>query len=164
MCQEFRVKNIKGTRNYFLEEKKHNELISRKHKKVCTTLNYIEQFLILTSTITRCISTSAFTSSIVIPIGIMNSATGLKVCAATAGIKKYKSIIEKKKRKHKIVLLSKSKLNSIEVLTSKGSINSVISHDVFVLIDNVLKEHNETKEEIKNLKISSSLSKILVYL
>ena len=38
-----------------------------------------------------------------------------------AGIKKYKSIIKKKKKKHdKIVLLAKSKLNGIEVLISKA--------------------------------------------
>ena len=48
----------------------------------------------------------------------------------TAGIKKYKSIIEKKKEKHdKIVLLAKSKSNSIEVLISKVLITSVISDD-----------------------------------
>ena len=35
-------KNIDQARNYLLEEIKQNELISRKHKKVCKTLNYIE--------------------------------------------------------------------------------------------------------------------------
>ena len=64
----------------------------------------------------------------------------------------------------KIVLLAKSKLNSIEVLISKALTNSVISHDEFVLINNVLKEYEEIKEEIKNLKTLSSLLKILVYL
>ena len=88
-----------------------------------------------------------------IPIGITSSAIGLKICAITAGIKKYKSIIKKKKKKHdKIVLLAKSKLNSIEVLISKALIDSVISHDEFVLINNVLKQYNEMKEETKNLK------------
>ena len=88
-----------------------------------------------------------------IPIGITSSAIGLKICAITAGIKKYKSIIKKKKKKHdKIVLLAKSKLNSIEVLISKALIDSVISHDEFVLINNVLKEYNEMKDEIKSLK------------
>ena len=62
--------NIDGTRNYFFEEIKQNELMSRKHNKVCTTLNYIEQLLILASTITRCISVSAFASLLDIPIGI----------------------------------------------------------------------------------------------
>ena len=49
-------------------------------------------------------------------------------------------------------MLAKSKLNRIEVLISKPLIGSVISHDEFVLINNVLKEYNEMKEEIKDLK------------
>ena len=62
------------------------------------------------------------------------------MCAITAGIKTYKSIVKKKKKKHnKTVLLAKSKLNKIEVLISKALINSNISHDQFVLINNVLK-------------------------
>ena len=127
--------------------------MSRKHKKVCTTLNYIEHFLILASTITGSISISAFTSLIGIPIGITSSGIGLKICAITAGIKTCKSIIKKKKKKHdKILLLAKSKLNSIEVLISEALIDSVISHGEFVLIDNVLKDYNKMKEEIKNLK------------
>ena len=61
-------------------------------------------------------------------------------------------------------MLAKSKLNSIEVLISKALIDPVISYDEFVLINNVLNEYNEMKEEIKNLKTSSSLTKILDYL
>ena len=38
-------------------------------------------------------------------------------------------------------------------MVSKALINSVISHDEFVSINNVLKEYDEMKEEIKNLKI-----------
>ena len=65
----------------------------------------------------------------------------------------FKSIIKKKRKKHdKIVLLAKSKLNSIEVLISKALIDSVISHDESVLRNNLLKEYNEMKDEIKNLK------------
>ena len=60
ISQEFRLKHINETRNYFLEEIEYNELMSKKHKKVCTTLNYIEHFLILASAITVCISISAF--------------------------------------------------------------------------------------------------------
>ena len=52
-------RNIDKTRN-FLEEIEQNESMSREHKKVCTTLNYIEHFLILTSPITGCISVSDF--------------------------------------------------------------------------------------------------------
>ena len=54
---------------------------------------YIEHFLILASTITGCVSISAG-----IPVGITISAIELKICAITAGIKKYNSIIKKKKK------------------------------------------------------------------
>ena len=86
------------TRNYFLEEIAQNKFMGRKHKKVCTTLIYIEHFLISVSTITRCISLSAFASWLGIPIEITSSAIGLKIRAITAGIEKYKSIIKKTKR------------------------------------------------------------------
>ena len=64
--------------------------MSKTHKKVSTTRNYVEQFLILASTITGCISISPFTSLIGIPIGITSSAMELKIWAITAGIKRYK--------------------------------------------------------------------------
>ena len=106
--------------------------------------------LSLSSTITRCISVSAFASLVGIPIGITSSAIGLKNYAITAAIKKYKSMIKKKKNKHdKIVLLGKSKLNSIEVLISKVLIDSVISHDEYLLVNNFLKEYNEIKKKLK---------------
>ena len=90
----------------------------------------------MASTITGCISISDLTSL----IEITRSAVGLKICAITAGIKKCKSVINKKKKNHyKVVLSAKSKLNSIEVLISKTLIDSVISQDKFVLINNVLK-------------------------
>ena len=57
--------------------------MSRKHKKVCTTLYYIEHFLILASTITECISISAFACLLGISIGITAAAIGLKTCAIT---------------------------------------------------------------------------------
>ena len=53
----------------------------------------------------------------------------------TTAIKKYKSLIKKKKKKHdKIVLLAKPKLNSIEVLIFNAFIDSVISHDEFIFL------------------------------
>ena len=100
MNQEFRFWKIDEIRNYILKEIKQNELMSRKHEKVCVTLNYIENFLILASAVTGCISLSAFSSLLGILIGITSSAIGLKMCAIAAGIKKYKSIIKKKKKKH----------------------------------------------------------------
>ena len=50
-----------------------------------------------------------------------------------------------------MILLAKSTLNGAEVLICKALIDSVISHDEFVF-KNVLKQYNETKDTIKNLK------------
>ena len=57
----------------------------------------------------------------------------------------------KKKKKHhnKIVLLGIDKLSTIEVLISKSLVHSYISHDEFVSINNVLREYNSRKEEMK---------------
>ena len=67
--------------------------MSKKHKKVRMTLNYIEHFLILASTNTVCVFITFFSSLVGIPIGITSSTIGVKICAITARIKKYKSII-----------------------------------------------------------------------
>ena len=129
--QKIRLKKIDETRNYSIQEINQNELMSKKHKKVCGVLNYIEHSLIVTSSITGCVYIFAFASLVRIPIEITSSEIGLKICVITAGIKKYKSLIKKKKK-------------------SKALIDSDISHDEFDLINNVLKEFYDTKEEIKN--------------
>ena len=72
--------------------------MSNKHKKVCTSLNYNEHFLILVSAFNGCISIHAFASLLSIPIGTTTFAIGLEFYAVTAGIKKYKPIIKKRRR------------------------------------------------------------------
>ena len=57
---EFRLRKIDETRNYLLDERKHNDLISEKYKKTCKYLNYVENLLILASTVAGCVSISAF--------------------------------------------------------------------------------------------------------
>ena len=52
-----------------------------------------------------------------------------------------------------IELLAKSELSSIEVVISKVLIDSNISHDEFVLVNNVPKENDHMKKEITDLKI-----------
>ena len=84
--------------------------MTKRHKNVFTVFNYVEHLFVLASAVTRCVSISAFVSFVGIPIGITSSAVGIKISAITAEIKTYKSIINKKKKKHdKIVLLTKVK-------------------------------------------------------
>ena len=73
-----------------------------KHKKACRVLNYAEHSLIVVSTTARCVSIFAFASLVDILIGITSSAIGLKIWLITAGIKKYKSINKKRKKKQNL--------------------------------------------------------------
>ena len=98
------MKNIDETRNYLIEKINENELMSKKHEKVYIVLNYIEHLLVLTSTVSGWVFISNFASLVGFPIGIPNSLIGLKICVIPAGIKKYKSIIKKKKKKHEKIL------------------------------------------------------------
>ena len=96
--QEFRLKNTDKTRDYFIEEIEQNDLISKKHKKVCTDLNYIEHLLILASTVIGCPSIYVFPSLVSILIGIKSSAVRLKICVKTAGINNISQYIGKREK------------------------------------------------------------------
>ena len=84
------MKNIDVARSYFIGRIDNNELMSKNHKKVCTTLNYITHLFNLAATVTGCVSISDFISLVGIPVGIVSFAEEIKKCAITAGIKKYK--------------------------------------------------------------------------
>ena len=119
------------------------ERVKNIYKKTFKYLN-VEHLLILASTITSYVSISAFASLLFVPVGITSSAVGTQLCAITAGIKKYKSIVKKKNKNYdKSVLSEKDKLNTIEVQTFKGLINSYISHDKFVSVNSLFREYNE---------------------
>ena len=55
ISQEFRLKEIDEKTNHFIEEIKQNELISKKHTKICRILNYAKHLLILASTGIGCV-------------------------------------------------------------------------------------------------------------
>ena len=124
--------------------------MKEKHKKVYRVLNYSAHFIFI-SAVSGSVSISAFASLVGAPVGITSFAVGLKICAVTAGIKKYESIIKKKRKKHNhTVLLAKNKLNTIKVFISKALSNSCINHDKLVSVKNVLREYLEMKEENEN--------------
>ena len=110
-----------------------------KFVRLWTTLNI---FLLFIFAVSGCVSISAFVPLVGVPVGIASFAVGIKICAITAVIKKYKLIIKKKRKKHdKIALLGKANLENIEVLISKTLIDLYSSHDEFVSVNNVLREN-----------------------
>ena len=86
------MENINETKDYLTEEIKKIELISKKQKRL----------LILVSMVTRCISVSDFASLVSIPVCSASSAVRFNFFAITARIKKYKSILRKRRRRNLI--------------------------------------------------------------
>ena len=112
---DIKLKKTNETRNYLSKEIKHNnDLMSKKYKKVCKVFSYFENFLVFVSAVSGWISVSPFASSIDVAVGIANFEVGIKICAIPTGINTYKSVIMEKKKKHdQIMLLAKSKLNTV---------------------------------------------------
>ena len=132
ISQSLDFKKRKWVTSYFIEQMNQNELMSKKYKKVSRVPNFIEKVLILASAVTEYASISALASLVGSFVPILSSALELKIWAQTAWTKTYKSIIKKKIKRHdKIVLLSKTKLNSMKVLISKALIEWDISHNEF---------------------------------
>ena len=102
ISQESRLKNIEEIKNFLIEEINQNELMSKKHKKVCTVLHYIEPLLILTSAVNGCLSIFAFASLVGISIRTLGIAVWIKMFSITAWIKMYKLMIKKKKKRNMI--------------------------------------------------------------
>ena len=76
----------------------------------------------------------------------------------TGFVKKFLTTIRNKKKKHnKIVVLARSKLNSIESKMPEALINNEVGHGDFMTIFNEEKEYRELKESIR--KINSDVEK-----
>ena len=77
----------------------------------------------------------------------MISVIGLVICTIIARIKKYKSIIKKRKKKHnEIALLAKATLDCIKGSTSSSLTDPYTERDYYFLI-NLLREYDNMKEK-----------------
>ena len=63
-------KKIDKTRNYLLNEINHNDLMTEKYEKTCKYLNYVEHLFISVSTVTGCVSISAFPSLVCVTVAV----------------------------------------------------------------------------------------------
>ena len=124
--QQFRSNKINEIKDYFTAEIRERELISKKLSKYIASFDYLVKSLIVLSVATGSISIASFTTVIGTPVGIC-----ILVFSITTGfIKKFLKTIRNKKKKHnKIVMLARSKLNSIESKISEALINNEISHE-----------------------------------
>ena len=75
-----------------------------------------------------------------------------------------KTTRSKRKKHNKIVMLARSKLNSIERKIFEALINSEISHEDFTTIINEKKNYRELKESIRMMKTQRSNTEKPVWL
>ena len=132
---KFRLNEIIEIENYFHQEINQRKSRSKKLSKYVNAFDYIDKILIVLSATSSgvCIISSA--SLVGPPIGIASASFTLIFSLTTEVIKKLLSIIRNKMKKHdKILMLSKSKLRSIETLVSQELIDMEISHDEFNVI------------------------------
>ena len=124
---KFWLDEINKIENYFIEEINQRKSCSNKLNKYITTFDYTDESLVVLSATTGGVSIIPFTSFIGAPVGIESASFTLIFSLATGIVKKLLNIARKKKH-DKILMLAKSKLNSIDTL-SEALIDMDISHE-----------------------------------
>ena len=131
-------------------EIRERELMSKNLSKYIVSFEYLDKSLIVLLVATGSISIASFTIAIGAPVGIVSTSCRLAFSITTGFVKIFLKTIRNKKKKHnKIVMLARSKLNSIESKISEALINNEISHEDFMTILNEEKKYRELKESIR---------------
>ena len=127
--------------------------------KYTATLDYTDKTLIVLSATSGGISIFFFTNVIGIPTGVISASFTLVFSLTKGIIKKLLKENRKKKKKHsKIIMLAKSKLNSIESLMSQALIDLDISHEDFKTIVNEKEKYDQMKQRVRNKRIGDEFS------
>ena len=151
------LNEISEIENYFHQEINQRKLCSKKLSKYVTAFDYIDKILIVLSATSSGVSIISFTSIIGAPVGIASASLTLFFSLTTGIVKKLLNITRNKKKHDKILMLAKSKLNSIETLGSQALIDMEISHEEFIAIFTEKGKFEKMKENVRN--VSEKLEK-----
>ena len=144
--EEFRLNKINEIKDYFIDEIKEIELMSKRLSKYIASLDYFDKSIIVLSVTTGSISIASFTTVIGTPVGMMSASCSLTFSITTGIVKEFLKAIRNKKKKHnEIVMLARSKSNSIESKISEALVSKEISHEDFVTIINEENKYRELK-------------------
>ena len=134
---KFWLSEIIGIKNYFYREINERKSYIRKLNKYITIFDYIDKTLIILSATSGGVSIISVISIVGLPVEIASASFTLIFSVAKEIIKILLKITRNKKKKHdNILMLAKSKLNSIEILMSKALNDMEISHEKFTIILN----------------------------
>ena len=132
---KFRQSEIIRIENYFHQKINQRESCSKKLIKYVTAFDYIDKILIILKATSSgvCIISSASVDGA--PVGIASASFTLIFSVTKGTSKKLLSITRKKKKKHdQILMLAKSKLDSMGTLVSQALIDMERSHEEFIVI------------------------------
>ena len=126
--------------------------------KRLASFDYIDNSLIVLSVATGSISIASFGTVIGAPLGMISESCSLAFSVTRGFVKKFLKTTGNKKKKHnKIVMLTRSKLNSIKSKISEALINNEINHeDLIKTILNEKTKYREFKESIRMMNSQSS--------
>ena len=155
---KFPLSEIIGIENYFDQEINQRKSYSKILNKYVTAFDYIDKVLIVLSAASGGVSIISFTSIVGAPVGIASASFTLIFSLTTGIVKKLLNITRNKKKKHdKILMLAKSKLNSIETLISQTLIHMDISHEEFVTTLKEKDKYENMKENLMKMKMKVNL-------
>ena len=156
---KFRLDKIGKIENSFIEEINQRKSCSKKLSKYVAVFDYIDQALIVLSATSGGVTITSFTSIAGAPVGIAGASLTLFFSLTTGIIKKLLNITTTTKKKHdKILMLAKSKLNSIKILVSQALIDMEISHEELITI---LKEKDKYEKMKDNLRSENEKYEIM---
>ena len=155
--QQFRLNKVREIEEYFISEIKERKLMSKKVISFISNIflffYYFDKSLIALSLTSGGVSIASFATAIGAPIRITSASFSLAFSLCTGLVKKLlKATRNKKKKRNKIVMLARSKSNSIEGKISEALINNQISHEEFITIINEENNYRELKESIRMMK------------
>ena len=154
---KFRLSEIIVIDDYFHQQINQRKSCSKKLSKYVTTLDYIDKILMVLSRKSSGVCIISPANVVGAPVGIASVSFTLIFSLTTGIIKKLLSITRNKKKKHdKILMLAKSKLDSIETLVSQALIDMEISHEGFNAIIWEKEKYERMKENVRSISGCSS--------
>ena len=150
--KKFRLNEITKIENDVNSEINQRKTCSKKLSKYVAAFDYIDKILIVLSARGGGFCIISSVSVVGAPMEIARGSFTIIFSLTTGIIKKLLSLTRNKKIKHdKILILAKSKLNSIETLVSQALIDMEISHEEFVTILKEKDKYEKMKENLRNV-------------
>ena len=126
---KLRLDEINNIKDYFNLEIKERKETTKKLSKYIVLFDYADKIFITLSTSFGTLSLVFHAKIAGIPVGIAGSSLTVLFSLATGIVKKLLNTIRKKKKK--IIVLARNKLNIIETLMSQALIDYDIRHEDF---------------------------------